>query len=172
MQEVVDHSGDSPHGPASSLAFWAVTVVGLGLFALGVLATPYCRRQETRAQLAVEQNKTRQLQAMAEELQTRCDALTQDPKYLARQIREDLGYHRPGEQPLPLLGHVGGRPLPTSECPPPVETRLDAVCRLFSAPLVRHASLASGLLLLAIGVIWFEIPTTRTRSMRTGTTPT
>ena len=163
MQEVAAQPGDAPRRPASSLAFWAVTIVGLSLFALGVLATPYCRRQEARAQLAVEQQKTEQLERVVEELQTRCYALAEDPKYLARQIREDLGYGRPGEQPLPLLHGARPRPLPTPELIAAEQTHLDVVCRMFSRPMVKHASLASGLMLLAVAVIWFEIPTMRPR---------
>lgn len=142
----------------NALAFWLLAAGGLALVALSVLATPYLQRRDIRRRLAEEEAKVRQVQEVAEVLEVERQALRDDPRYLARRIRQDLGYRRSDERLLPDLGEAASRSLATEL---PVEeptTHLVSLCRIFSRPTVKHASLAGGLLMLAVAVVWFDLP--------------
>ena len=163
MQEVREPScestGRSLRAGWSGLAFWVIGTAGLILFALGVLAPEYVQRLEMRRQLAVEEAKTQQVRQAMEDMAGVHDALANDPKALARQIRRDLGYRRSGEQPLPFEPQALA---PALEDPTPAgqyETRLDRLCRLFGSAFLSRASLACGLMLMAVSLICFHIPT-------------
>lgn len=160
MPEVSCESSDRP--PRSGwpgLAFWVVATVGLILFALGVLAPEYVQRLEMRRQLTLEEAKAQRVRQATEDLEVVCDTLANDQKGLSRQIRRDLGYRRSGEQPLPFepqaLAPALEDPRPTGQ----YETRLDRLCRLFGTPFLSHVSLACGLMLMAVSLICFDIPT-------------
>ena len=148
----------------SGLAFWAVTLTGIALFALGVLSTPWCERQAARERLAVEQANVRRVEQLAENLTVICDALAEDPEYLARQIRQDLGYRRPNEVPLPSDGNHLCPPLATCMPEPLPAPALARVCRIFSRPVVKQVTIAAGVMLLGIALLWFETPARRGRA--------
>ena len=152
-------------GTWSPLVYWTLAVTGLGLFALGALASPYCLRADTRRQLACEERKVEKVRRIVEHLSLKCEALSEDPRYLARQIRQDLGYRRPGEQPLPFTPEGVGAPAAVVEAP---VTRMETVCRLFRRPVIRQASLVGGLMILAIAMVWFDMPTRSRRTKHTG----
>jgi hypothetical protein len=161
VQDQVNKGDRTGRSAGASLAFWLLATLGLGLFALGVLATPYCQRLEVRRKLAVEEARLRLARRLVDELQIVCDALAEDPKYVARQIRRDLGYRRPGERPLGSL-EAGRPPAPEAVAPAmPPETSLDDTCRVFSRPPVRQAAIACGLMLMVAAFVWFDVPTWR-----------
>jgi hypothetical protein len=145
-----------------NLSFWVVASIGLVLFALGVLSRPYVERGEAQQQLAVEDVKIRQLQQATGDLRVTCDSLADDPKLLARLIRMDLGYRRPGDEPLSCSSEALAPHRTEVELLPQAETRLDQVCNVFNRPVISHAALGSGLMLIGIALVWFDLPT-RTR---------
>lgn len=140
----------------STLAFWTLAIAGTGLFAIGVLATPWCERQDARHRLAAEQARARQVAQLAENLRVVCNALADDPRYLARQIRQDLGYHRPDEEPLPSSGRHLCPPLASAVPEAPPDPAIAPLCRTFSRPVIKQVTVAVGVMLLGIALLWFE----------------
>jgi len=163
LQEVVRDASVRPSGGWPALAFWLTATLGVALFALGVLAQPWCGRLDAERQLAFEDAKVGQVSQAVEDLETVATWLSDDPKYLARQIRRDLGYRRPGDEPLPLVSHSLAPPLQEPRMPEPRDTRLDRLCRRFASPPASQASLAGGLMLMAVALIWFDLPTSQRR---------
>lgn len=159
MQKVAGNLANGRHDDGwSSLSFWVVATTGLVLFALGVLSPAYVERREARQQLAVEDVKVRRLRQATDDLRVSCDALAEDPKLLARQIRMDLGYRRPGDQPL-SSSSAAPAPYPKDpEVPSRAETRLDPIYSTVSRPVISHAALGSGLMLIGIALLWFDSP--------------
>jgi len=153
----------------SAVAFWTLTIAGVGLFAAGVLATPWCERQDARHRLAAEQARARQVSQLAENLRVVCNALADDPRYLARQIRQDLGYHRPDEEPLPSSGRHLCPPLASAAPEPPPEPAIAPLCRTFSRPVIKQVTVAVGVMLLGIALLWFEATPAPTHADDQGT---
>jgi hypothetical protein len=161
VQEVIAPQAQKSLGLriASGVGFWTLALAGTGLFALAILATPVRERQEMNRKVAVEQAKVDQLEDLNGSYGVQRDALRDDPKYIARQMREDMGFRREGDEPLPIAMRAGGahlKPLAVKALP---ETRLDLLCRVFAQPLVRGMSLVGSLLALALAFLFFDIPT-------------
>ncbi len=153
--------GEQRRRGRTGVGFWSLATVGLCLFALSVLATPYRERQAARRELAVERARLSELQQLSGELEVVVEALEDNPRYLARQIREDLGYCRPGEQPLSFAPSMSGprmKPVRPEAVPP---TRLERLAKELSKPMIKYSSLAAGLMMVAAAFIWFDAPTTR-----------
>jgi len=143
----------------SAVAFWSLAACGVGLFALSVLSTSYMERHNLRRELAVEQARIKQSEQYLEDLRVVRDALQENPKYVARQIRKDLGYVRSSERPLPFTAESGGPRLAPLDPELPPEPKVHGLCAVFSQPVLRHLSLTAGLMLLAMAFLMFEVPT-------------
>ena len=167
MQEEVIHESPAspPRGGWRDLAFWLLATAGLALFALGLLAPPHAGLLEARRQLAFEEAKVHQVGQAVENLQAVCQWLSEDPKYLARTVRQYLGYRRPGDTALPFAYGALVPPLdePVVEGPP--ETPLDRLARSFAGPPVAPASLAAGLMLMAVALLCFNVPSRRSTAV-------
>jgi len=74
----------------------------------------------------------------------------------------DLGYRRPGDQLLSSSSAALAPHRAEVVVPPQVETRLDPICSAMGRPVISHSALASGLMLISIALLWFNVPT-RTR---------
>ncbi len=159
MREVTGKSGSHLWRLLSSVGFWLLAVAAVGLFALSVLAAPLAERRAILTRQAIEEAKTRQLEQLAADRTVLRDALVDDPEYVARLARKDLGYHKPGEQPLPFdVETVRTRLEPLDPQVPPM-TRLELICGLFHKPLARTAALVASVMALAVALVCFDIPT-------------
>jgi len=159
LREVTGKSDSHLRRLLSSVGFWTLAVVAVGLFALSVLAAPLAQRRAILKRQAIEEAKTRQLEQLAADRAVVRDALADDPQYVARRAREDLGYHKPGEQPLPFdVETISTRLEPLDPQLPPM-TRLERICGLFDKPLTRAATLVASVMALAVALVCFDIPT-------------
>jgi len=128
---------------------------------LGVLPSEYVRRLEMRQSLAREEARTQRSRQRHEDKLVEGDALHRDNKAIAREARH-AGYTGEGQEPLPFEPAAPALDNPVPE-PQLYETRLDRLCRLFSAPLLAGAALVCGMMLITVSLLCFNMPT-RTRS--------
>ncbi|NIA20371.1 MAG: hypothetical protein GWP05_00010 [Anaerolineaceae bacterium] len=159
MQEVTGKSQSHPWRLLSPVGFWLLAAVAVGLFVLPVLAGPLAQRRAVLERQAIEEAKTRQIEQLAADLAVVRDALADDPQYIARRAREDLGYRKPGEQAMPFDVETVGTHLEPLDTELPPMTRLERICGLFNAPLTRTASLVASIMALAVAIVCFDIPT-------------
>lgn len=141
----------------SGLAFWIFATAGLALFALGVLPAEYVQRLEMRQQLAREEARTQRGQQRHEDKLVEGDALSNYNKAIAREARH-AGYMGDGQEPLPNEPTAPALDDPVPE-PQMYETRLDRLCRLFSTPILSGAALVCGMVLIAVSLLCFNLPT-------------
>lgn len=158
MQEVIANRSLAAR-VASLMGFWTLALAGVGLFALAVWAPALAERQDMRRRAALEQAKVDQLKDFSEQWTIGRDALKDEPKFIARQIREDMGYQHAGDETLPFAVRTGGPHLNPLTVQPLAESRLEKVCHLFAGAGVRWMALLASVMLLAVAVIAFEIPT-------------
>ena len=162
MQEVIANRSLAAR-VASLMGFWTLAVAGVGLFALAVWAPALAERQDMRRRVALEQAKVDQFKDFSDQLTINRDALKDEPKFIARQVREDMGYQHAGDETLPFAVRTGGPHLNPLAVKPIAESRLEKVCHLFAAPGLRWTAMMASVMLLAAAVIAFEIPTERRR---------
>ncbi len=160
MQEVIANRSLAAR-VAALVGFWTLALAGVGLFALAVWAPALAERQDMRQRVALEQAKAEQLKDFAAQWTITRDALKDEPKFIARQVREDMGYQHEGDEMLPFAVRTGGPHLNPLAVQPLAQSRLEKVCHLFAASGVRWTALMTSVMLLAVAVIAFEIPTER-----------
>jgi len=148
---------------ASLVGFWTLALAGVGLFALAVWAPALAERQDMCQRAALEQAKVDQLKDFSGQWTIYRDALKDEPKFIARQVREDMGYQHAGDEPLMNAAGTSGPHLNPLVVQPLAESRLEKICHLFAASGVRWTALMASVLLLAVAVIAFEIPTEQRR---------
>ncbi|MBN2583130.1 MAG: septum formation initiator family protein [Planctomycetes bacterium] len=159
MQQVEGSSGSAGRRALSSLAFWALALVAMALFGLSVVARPMAERRAALDRQAIEQAKTDQLQQLVGDLTVLQQALADDPEYVARRARQDLGYHKSGEQRLPFKAETAGVQLKPIEPAVQPMTRLERICRRFEKPVTRSAAMVVSIMTLAVAMLVFDIPT-------------
>jgi len=142
-----------------ALGFWVLACTGLGLFALSVLSTAYVERRAARRQVTIEEARKRQIEQYNADLAVVRDGLRANPKYLARQIRDNLGYARAGDEPLPFASDRRVLRPEALVVDPEVETPMSQLCAAFAQPVLRRLGLTAGLMLLATAFVIFDIPT-------------
>jgi Flp pilus assembly protein TadB len=162
VQEVIENRSLAAR-VAALVGFWTLALAGVGLFALAVWAPALAERQDMRQRAALEQAKADQLKDFSEQWTITRDALKDEPKFIARQVREDMGYQHEGDETLPFAVRAGGPHLNPLAVHPIAQTRLEKVCHLFAASGVRWTALMASVMLLAVAVIAFEIPTEQRR---------
>jgi len=159
VQEVEGRSQSVGAGALRSLGFWALALPAMVLFGVSVLAQPMADRRAALHRQAIEQARTDQLQRLADDLAILRKALTDDPEYVARRAREDLGYRRSGERPLPFdVETTGIRIEPVTPAEKPM-TRWECFCRGFERPVARSAAMVISVMALATAMLLFDIPT-------------
>ena len=140
----------------SPWVYWPMCAVGVALVALAVLGPEARRRVAMEHHCVVMEAEVEALRRTRDELTAAAKALESDPAYAERVVRHDLKMVRPGETPLPAPGtRRTGR-----QDDERLQWQVPAVVAMV-APWAdrpwRFGALASGVCLLAAGVI-FSLP--------------
>jgi hypothetical protein len=142
---------------ASGWIYWPACLGGMLLVGLAVLGPEAERRLDVQRQCAAMQTEVNTLTETRDQLAAVENALQNDPQYLERAVRRELGIVRPGEMRLPQK--VGlqasppqAKPAPPQELPTPLE-----VAALFGQPHLRFVTMVIGATLMAAGIL-FSLP--------------
>lgn len=158
---------------AGRWAYWLLLLPGgCALVGLALLGPVAVQRLAVERQCLAMQAEVDTLQETADRLAAAEYALENDPAYIERVVRHELGVTRPGEvhlaRPVPLGIGLTETPVPPEPVLPPMARPLVALAHHMSDPTTRCATLMAGVFLLAVGVV-FSLPSRPPRGRRTAT---
>lgn len=160
MQEVIGGIGAGWRRAVSMFGFWTLATSAMVLFALVVLSPAYSDLLAARQKLARQEARVEAQRLLAERLQSVCEAMKSEPRYVALALRRELGYQRPGEEPLSVRPESFGLAVEVAEPrPTPQLAALVSAAQLFSRPQVRSPALTVSAVMIIMAVLFFEIPT-------------
>ena len=103
------------------LVSWLLILMGLAAFAPCIILPEWREYQALRMVEQQEQHRVDKLQAAIDRERRLLEAMQRDPVVIARLAQRDLGFHRPGEQPVPVAVPVADTAIAEPFHPTPVE---------------------------------------------------
>ena len=144
----------------SMIGFWTLATSAMVLFALVVLSPTYSDLLAVRHKLARQQARVEAQRQLAERLRSVCEAMHNEPRYVALVLRRELGYQRPGEESLSVRPESFGLAVqPIEPQAPAQKASLVYLTRLFSRRSIQPPALIASAAMIVVAILFFEVPT-------------
>jgi cell division protein FtsB len=101
--------------------FWLLILMGLATFAPCIILPEWREYQALSRIEQQEQHRVDELQVAVDRERRLLEAMQRDPAVVARLAQRDLGFHRPGEKPVPVAVPVADTSVDKQFEPTPVE---------------------------------------------------